>query len=46
MHAPLVAAKVWHFWLGVFQVVPILLLVVVIGILYVKLVLSRKYPRQ
>ena len=42
----LVAAKVWHFWLGVFQVIPFLLITLVIGILYVVKVLSKKYPRQ
>jgi ABC-type enterobactin transport system permease subunit len=42
----LVAAKVWHFWLGVFQVIPFLLITLVIGILYVVKVLARKYPRQ
>lgn len=44
--ALLLAAKVWHFWLGVFQAIPFLLIVVVIGALYVSKVLSRKYPRQ
>ena len=44
--ALLVAAKVWHFWLGVFQVIPFLLIVLVIGVLYVVKVLARKYPRQ
>lgn len=44
--ALLVAAKVWHFWLGVFQAIPFLLLVLVLGWLYVTKVLARKYPRQ
>lgn len=42
----LVAAKVWHFWLGVFQVIPAILLIVVIGVLYVVKVLAKKYPPQ
>ena len=41
-----VAAKVWHFWLGVYQVIPFLLITLVIAILYVVRVLARKYPRQ
>lgn len=44
--ALLVAAKVWHFWLGVFQAIPFLLMVLVLGWLYVTKVLARKYPRQ
>lgn len=46
MGALLVAAKVWHFWLGVYQVIPFLLITLLIGVLYVVKVLSRKYPRQ
>ncbi len=45
MH-PLVAAKVWHFWLGVFQVIPAIGLVVAIAVLYVVKVLAKKYPPQ
>jgi ABC-type enterobactin transport system permease subunit len=44
--ALLVAAKVWHFWLGVFQAIPFLLIVLIIGGLYVTKVLARKYPKQ
>ena len=44
--ALLVAAKVWHFWLGVFQAIPFLLIALVLGWLYVTKVLARKYPRQ
>ena len=44
--ALLIAAKVWHFWLGVFQVIPFLLITLVIGWLYVTKVLARKHPRQ
>jgi ABC-type enterobactin transport system permease subunit len=44
--ALLVAAKVWHFWLGVFQAIPFLLIVLVLGGLYVTKVLARKYPKQ
>jgi len=40
------AAEVWHFWLAVFQVIPFLLIIVVLGGLYVTRVMSRKYPRQ
>ena len=42
----LVAAKVWHFWLGVFQAIPFLLIAVLLGILYVTKVMARKYPKQ
>jgi hypothetical protein len=42
----LVAAKVWHFWLGVFQVIPAILLIIAIGVLYVVKVLAKKYPPQ
>lgn len=44
--AVLVAAKVWHFWIAVFQVIPFLLIVLVLGWLYVTKVLARKHPRQ
>ena len=42
----IVAGKVWHFWLGVFQVIPFLLIVVAIAVLYVVKVLAKKYPPQ
>jgi hypothetical protein len=42
----ILASKVWHFWLGVFQVIPFLLITLAIGILYVVKVLAKKYPPQ
>ena len=42
----LLAGEVWHFWLGVFQAIPFLIISLIIGVLYVTKVVSRKYPRQ
>ncbi len=42
----LIMAKVWHYWLSVALLVPIGLLVIAVGLLYVFRVLAHKYPRQ
>jgi amino acid permease len=40
------AAKVWTYWISWFIVVPVVLLVIGLGILYLKKVVSLKYPKQ
>lgn len=42
----LIMAKVWHYWLSIALLVPIGLLVVGMGVMYVLRVLAHKYPRQ
>jgi hypothetical protein len=44
--APLLLAKVWHYWLSIALLAPILLVIVGMGLLYVFRVLAHKYPRQ
>ncbi len=40
------AAKVWHFWIAVALVVPIIIAIIVTGVLYVKKVVAPRYPRN
>ena len=40
------AAVVWHYWLGVFLFIPAVLLVIGIIIGYVRKVVMPRYPRQ
>lgn len=40
------AAKVWHYWIGIFVLVPSLLAVVVTVVGYLVKVTSNRYPRQ
>ena len=42
----LFAAKVWHYWLSVALLVPIVLLTIGMAVLYVVKVMAAKYPRQ
>ena len=42
----LLAAKVWHYWIGIAILVPALLAVVATIIGYLVKVTSNKYPRQ
>ncbi|HET7488611.1 MAG TPA: hypothetical protein VFJ85_11830 [Acidimicrobiales bacterium] len=39
------AAKVWHYWIGIFILIPALLAVVFTIVGYVVKVSSKKYPR-
>jgi len=43
---PLLAAKVWHYWIGIAILIPSLLLVVVTILGYLSKVTSNKYPKQ
>lgn len=45
MH-PIVAAKVWHYWIGIAILIPALLLVVATVLGYLSKVTSNKYPKQ
>lgn len=42
----LVAAKVWHYWLSIALLAPIVLLIIGMGLLYVFKVVAAKHPRQ
>lgn len=42
----LLAAKVWHYWIGIAILLPALLAVVATIIGYLVKVTSNKYPRQ
>ncbi|HUR17562.1 MAG TPA: hypothetical protein VMZ51_01335 [Acidimicrobiales bacterium] len=42
----LLAAKVWHYWIGIAILIPSLLLVVVTILGYLSKVTSNKYPKQ
>jgi hypothetical protein len=42
----LLAAKVWTYWISWFIFIPVVLLVIVVGILYLVKVVSLKYPKQ
>jgi hypothetical protein len=41
-----VAGEVWTYWISFFLVIPVVLLVIGIGIAYLKKVVSLKYPKQ
>lgn len=41
----LVAAKVWHYWIGIAILLPSLLAVLLVVIGYLVKVTSKKYPR-
>jgi hypothetical protein len=43
---PVLAAVVWTYWISWFIIVPVVLLVVGVGILYLVKVVSLKYPKQ
>ncbi|MDP9402283.1 MAG: hypothetical protein M3P85_02905 [Actinomycetota bacterium] len=42
----LLAAKVWHYWIGIAILIPALLLVVATVLGYLSKVTSNKYPKQ
>jgi len=41
----MLAANVWHWWIGVLLTLGIVLLVVVIAVTYLATVTAQKYPR-
>jgi hypothetical protein len=42
----LIAAKVWHFWIAVALVIPIILAIIATIVMYVRKVVAPKYPRS
>lgn len=44
--ALLVAAKVWHYWLSIALLAPIVLLIIAMAALYLVKVVGAKHPRQ
>ncbi|HEX3425836.1 MAG TPA: hypothetical protein VHT30_06870 [Acidimicrobiales bacterium] len=42
----LVASEVWTYWISFFIIIPVVLLVIGIGILYLVKVVSLKSPKQ
>jgi hypothetical protein len=40
------AAPVWTYWISWFIIIPVVLLVIGVGILYLVKVVSLKYPKQ
>lgn len=44
--APLLLAKVWHYWLSVALLIPIGMVMLGIALGYVFKVLGSKYPKQ
>jgi uncharacterized integral membrane protein len=42
----LLVAKVWHYWLSVALLAPIVLGIIAMGLLYVFKVMAAKHPRQ
>jgi CHASE1-domain containing sensor protein len=42
----LLVAKVWHYWLSIALLAPIVLLLIGMGVLYLVKVVSLKYPRE
>jgi hypothetical protein len=42
----LLAAHVWHFWIAVALVVPIIIAIIVTLVLYVIKVVAPRYPRS
>ena len=44
--APMLAAKVWHYWISIVLVATGVLAVVGLGVGYLRKVTAQKYPRQ
>lgn len=42
----LLAAKVWHYWLSIFLLGPIVLILIGFGIAYLLRVKALRYPRR
>ena len=43
---PLLAARVWHYWVGIALLIPTVLAVVAALVSYLLKVTANKYPRQ
>ncbi len=43
---PLLLAKVWHYWISIALMIPVMLLCAGMGLYYVFKVMAAKYPRQ
>lgn len=43
---PVLAAKVWHYWIGIAILIPSLLAVIFTVLGYLAKVTSNKYPKQ
>ncbi len=46
MGPTMIAARVWHYWIGVAILIPALLLVLATVVGYLVKVTSNRYPRQ
>ncbi len=44
--SPLLAARVWHYWVGIALLIPTILAVVAAFVAYLMKVTANKYPRQ
>lgn len=44
--SPILAAKVWHYWISIVLVATGVLAVVKLGVDYLRKVTAQKYPRQ
>jgi hypothetical protein len=42
----IVAAEVWTYWISFFILIPVVLLCIGVGVLYLIKVVSLKYPKQ
>jgi hypothetical protein len=42
---PVLAAKVWHYWLGLAFMIPVVLSVLGLGIAYLVKIVSLRYPK-
>lgn len=43
---PVLAARVWHYWLSFALLLPVLLIIVGMGVAYVRRVVAARYPRR
>jgi len=46
MEPVVLAAKVWHYWISIFLVVPIALVLIALGVGYFRKVVSMKPPKR
>jgi hypothetical protein len=44
--APMLLAKVWHYWLSVALLAPVVLMIIGMVVLYITKVVALKYPRE
>lgn len=43
---PILASEVWTYWISFFIIVPVVLVCIAVGVLYLVKVVSLKYPKQ